>query len=405
MRVAIVGAGAAGLTAAHLLDPHHDVVLFERQPIVGGHVRTLGGNVARPDLGSTRLDAGVIEFESINFPTVMRLFARLGLRPEPVPGDTTFIGDDGQILSEGALAEEGIEGVARFSGLAALLPCLPRRALFEGYAALSGEAFSGQRLDDYLDDVHAFDQWLRLLALYAWSVPWEHVGELPAALAVPTLRAFLEPEQWWRLPGGSFAYQEAILGRLRADVRVDADVRARREEDGVWVSDRGGPEERFDHLILGVPPGEVLGVLTDASPRETARFAAWRTRRIHTLIHDDDGPYVRRGATVRTEFDVFRHPPGYNARLDRLCRLASDQPRYGLSFGLDAEIDPARVLHRQAHDVPAYTVAALSSRAEIQEHQGDRRTWFVGAWLGDGLHEGAISSADAVAARLGGDRV
>ena len=124
MRVAIVGAGAAGLTAAHLLDPHHDVVLFERQPIVGGHVRTLGGNVARPDLGSTRLDAGVIEFESINFPTVMRLFARLGLRPEPVPGDTTFIGDDGQILSEGALAEEGIEGVARFSGLAALLPSI-----------------------------------------------------------------------------------------------------------------------------------------------------------------------------------------------------------------------------------------------------------------------------------------
>ncbi len=76
-----------------------------------------------------------------------------------------------------------------------------------------------------------------------------------------------------------------------------------------------------------------------------------------------------------------------------------------MAFGLDSEFDPARILHRQEHEVPAYTVTALSTREEIRAHNGHRRIWYAGAWLGNGLQEGAVCSALAVSRALGRDAI
>src|SRR4030095_15579022 len=84
-KVAIVGGGAAGLVCAWLLDEICDVTVFEKAPVLGGHVRTLGGNLPAVP-GAPTLDAGVLLFEKRNFPTVHTLFDLLGVRPRPVMG-------------------------------------------------------------------------------------------------------------------------------------------------------------------------------------------------------------------------------------------------------------------------------------------------------------------------------
>ncbi len=95
MKIAIVGGGSAGLVTAHLLDGAHDVTIFEKAPVLGGHVRTLNRNVDCALGPGLILDAGVIEFERDNFPTLMRLFDSLGCVTRPVPGNTTFWTHDG----------------------------------------------------------------------------------------------------------------------------------------------------------------------------------------------------------------------------------------------------------------------------------------------------------------------
>ena len=72
---------------------------------------------------------------------------------------------------------------------------------------------------------------------------------------------------------------------------------------------------------------------------------------------------------------------------------------------MEPEVDPRRVLHVQDHRIPLHTVAALASRREILAHNGERHTYFAGAWLGNGLHEGAVWSADQVSRLLGGARI
>jgi predicted NAD/FAD-binding protein len=132
----------------------------------------------------------------------------------------------------------------------------------------------------------------------------------------------------------------------------------------------------------------------------------WRSRQVRTFVHHDEGIYRRRGASFATEFDVFELPGGrggYNALLNLLCGVPqSDGRSFGLAFGIENEIDPDTIVHVQEHRVPAFTVDSLQSREELEATNGERGVWYAGAWLGNGLHEGAVASAEAVSRGLGG---
>jgi len=148
-------------------------------------------------------------------------------------------------------------------------------------------------------------------------------------------------------------------------------------------------------------------MLADASPDEQRWFGPWASRRIRTLVHCDDGIYRRRGASFATEFDLFELSGGrggYNALLNLLCGVPDGDGRsYGLAFGLEDEIAPGTVMHVQEYLVPAFTLDSLRSREEIKAGSGRHGIWYAGAWLGDGLHEGAVASALAVSQGLGGE--
>jgi predicted NAD/FAD-binding protein len=60
-----------------------------------------------------------------------------------------------------------------------------------------------------------------------------------------------------------------------------------------------------------------------------------------------------------------------------------------------------QILHQQEHHTPLYTVASFQSRDEIVSTNGENHTYHAGAYLGDGLHEGAIASAMQVAKLIG----
>ena len=94
--------------------------------------------------------------------------------------------------------------------------------------------------------------------------------------------------------------------------------------------------------------------------------------------------------------DKQRGEWGYNARLNQLCGISSPV-QYSLAFNLESLIAPDRILHIQQHHTPLYTVAAVRDRPEIIATNGNYHTYHVGAYLGDGLHEGAITSTIQVA--------
>lgn len=399
MRVAVIGAGAAGLVAAWRLQRAHEVSVFERAPMVGGHVRTLGGNVEWDQ--PIRLDAGVIEFDLTLFPTVARVFDELGVGVVRVPGTTTLFPERGARWFSPGSAED-----AQRPWLVRTLDLLRLQVMHPAWQRLQqthGHVITGMRLGEVLGD-DVFGRWLKLLTMYAYSVPFEAVSDVSAALAVPMLERFVTAGAWVGVEGGTFAYQQRILERLREPVRCNQAVRVSRVSSNVIVHSATG-DEVFDAVVIAVPPHRVLDVLADPDADEVRRFLPFHGHEARVLVHGDDGPYARRGATYASEFDVFELGAGrggYNARLDRLCAVPADWPeRPGLAFGLDDEIDPAKVYARVTHDVAMYDVPAMAHKAEVAATQGWRQTWYAGAWLGDGLHEGAFVSALQAAEALG----
>lgn len=399
MRIAVIGAGAAGVVSAWLLDRAHHVVLYERAPIAGGHVRTLGANVAWDGPPGLHLDAGVIELERKNFPTVLRVLERLGVPLREVVGATTLLDRDGWRWWTPGAHEGQPMGVRAVEELK-LWWLYPRYLRF--LARVRRAALADRTLEDLVGE-EPFGRWLKLLTTYAWSHPVAEVGDVAAELAGPMLDRFIHSEGWYAVVGGTYRWVAAALADRRGALHLGVSVRARRTEDGVLVTHPDGTVARFDALVLAIPPHAAAAVLEDPTDAERAAIGMCRGITARVLVHDDDGPYRRRAQTVRTEFDCFDLGPGrggYNADLRALCGVPDADPRpYGLAYGLDDEIDPARIILPVTHEVPRFDRAFVAARERLGP--GDGRTLWAGAWRYEGLHEGAFRSAVDVAERLG----
>jgi predicted NAD/FAD-binding protein len=407
VRIAIIGGGSAGLVTAHLLDGAHEVSVFEKAPILGGHVRTLNRNVDC-DLGTELiLDAGVIEFEERNFPTLMRLFDSLGCVTRPVLGTTTFWTHDGvHHLSPGSMKRAGGTLRERLRELIDLLELRMQGIRLNHRIDLPEAVLDTLTLGDLLSEADA-DRWAALLATYAYSIPYDRVRKMPACLTIPMLRAFEHAESWVSLHGGSWDYLGRILERFSGTVHTDAHVvRVARGEVGVTVHMASGEANPFDAIVFAAPPDQTLALLEDPTDDEQRRFGAWRANHIHALVHHDRGVYSRRGLDLMTEFDVIETEPGrggYNCYLNDLCGVPESEERaFGLAFGIDEWIDPEKVIRRQEHHTPDYSLESQRWHNEVSATNGENHTFHVGAWLGDGLQEGAVTSALAVSELLGG---
>jgi len=412
MRIAIIGGGASGVVTAHLLSGVHHVVLIEREPMLGGHIRTLNGNVTCPAIPpGLRLDAGVIEFERDRFPAFHVLMDELGMQLGDVPGTSgLFLADGRAFLSRGDIRHATRSRAQRMRAFARLLPLVHSRNRFlRRTGATSTADLIAAPLSHYLD-ASIFSLWMRLLVMYAYSTPAPEVGKIPAALAVPMLRDFLGAGHWSRIEGGVYSYIERILERFKGDVLLDAHVACiQRSSRGVQLEMANGETLPFDAVVFATTPDQVLRLLADPSQAETRRFGAWESQPATTVVHTDDGLYRRRGIRYPSEFDLFETASGahgYNAYLNRLTGLTDEGvAHYQLAFNLDEEIDPGCVVHVQRHTSPRYTVESFRHRDEVIATNGENHTFHVGAYLGDGLHEGAVRSASTVSRLLGGREI
>ncbi len=405
MKIAVIGGGSSGMVTAYLLDKNgHQVTVFENQPILGGHIRTLNQNVITDSPNSGLfLEAGVLEF-TLKFHNFLALMQELGVELEPVDlGSALFFQDGSHLLSATTIRKN-------FSGLRGWLEYLRLDSIYAQSILLrlklrfaKTQQLYDRPLSDYLRGKSARNDWIKLLTMYSYSMPFELIDDFPAELAIPALRDYVMTE-WVRVKGGVYSYIEKILARFRGHVVLNAQITSilRTFDGGVQIQLADRVPELFDKVVFATPPDRVLELLADPTDDEIRRFAAWKPNYATTVLHTDRSMYDRYGIRQITEFDFFETPSGwgYNAYLNQLCGINSPQP-YSLAFHLQDSIDPDHIIHTQEHHTPLYTVDAFRYRDEVVRTNGEYHTYHAGAYLCDGLHEGAITSAIRVAELIG----
>ena len=404
MRIAVIGGGASGMATAYLLDKEgHHVTVFERQPMLGGHIRTLNKNVKPNQSDSSEiLESGVLEFPTA-FHDFIALMQELEVELEPVSiGSAMFLKNGDHYLS-------GVTINKNFSGIHALVEHFRIDTLYARSAGLwlrtrfaNQQDFSNQPLSQYLKRPCIRNTWIKLLLMYSYSIPFELIDDFPAELAIPMLRDYISVN-WVRVKGGVYSYIEKILARFKGEVVLNVEIdRISRSLDAVKIVRSTGEIQEFDRVVFATPPDQVMALLADPTDAETKRFSAWKANHITSVVHNDSSMYAYHDIKKPSEFDFFQTDTrwGYNGCLNQLCGISSPEHHF-LSFQLEELISRDRIIHTQEHHTPLYTTESFRYRDEVVATNGENNTYHAGAYLGDGLHGGAITSAFRVAQLIG----
>ena len=409
MKVAIIGGGAAGMSCAYLLDKKHDVTVFEKQPMLGGNIRTLNKNV---DVDNGKLqkdlfiDNGVIEFDRGNFEYFHKLMEDLKVELQEVPLSAGFFYSNGKHIYTPSRIHD-----IQLGPFQKMKEAFKLSKIFFDYNSFMLKTSLRKEKDYYnlpfshLSKERVLFWWMRMILMYAYSIPYKDTNNIPIGLALSMLRSCLTFPTWNRIVGGTYTYIEKILESFQGTVRCnDTPQSISRKNGGIEINLKTGEKESFDKVIFASPPHEVLKTLIDPTEDEKKRFGAWKENKAQTVIHTDTGMFQKRNVDYFSA-DLIQKKEGdagYNAFLNGLSGIKKNDIKYSLAFNLEDEIDPEKIIHIQKHSTPFYSSEAFKYRNEVIETNGENNTFHVGAYLGNGLHEGAICSALRVSKILGG---
>lgn len=414
-RVAVVGGGVAGITAAHILQRRFEVTLLEGNDYLGGHTHTVAVP-AGPDAG-TPVDTGFIVFNDRTYPLFIRLLGQLGVGWRTTemsfslttrPTGLCWAGND----LDGLFAQR--RNIVRPSFLRMLAGIV--RFSREARAALASGAIPPVSLGEYLRaagyPAGVARDYVLPMAAAIWSTPAGEVGTFPAE---PFLRFFdnhglLSPRDrpaWRTVEGGSRTYVDAFRRGFRGRILTSTPVRAiRRDAGGVRVRTSDGAETVYDRVVIAAHADEALALLADPTDEEIRLLGPWRYHRNRTVLHTDVSalPPVRCAWACwnyeRWGSGAERDPVSVTYAMNLLQGLRTRE-QYCVSLNRPAPVARERVLGTFDYAHPGYTFDSIGTQPGLRALHGVNRTHFCGSYHGYGFHEDAVRSAVEAARRLG----
>ncbi len=411
-RIAVVGSGVAGLTAAYLLSRRHRVTLWEAQPRLGGHAHTHDIDGVG---GPLRVDTGFIVHNDRTYPLLRRLFAELGVAARPTEMSMSVRDEPSGLEYAGGRGLSGF--VAR-----------PRQLARGDYVRMLVAVRRFHRLArDFLaqtddTDTTSFGAFCReggfgpdFLRLYAvpvvacvWSTGTADALDYPARYLFRFLDhhgmlSIGDSPQWFTVVGGSRTYVDAVAARV-ADVRVGRGVVAvRRLPDGVEVTGVGAAAERFDRVVIATHPDEALRLLADPTDLERRVLGAFRYSTNETVLHRCSNLMPRaRGARASWNYLVRGDgdgPPLVTYWMNRLQGLPPSDPLFVTLNGTE-RIPDADVIASMSYAHPVYDAASVAAKRLLPQLSVGR-TAYAGAYHGWGFHEDGARAGVAAAASFG----
>lgn len=408
LRIAVVGSGISGLSAAWLLSQRHIVTLYEQDERIGGH----SNSVSVPG-SSEFVDTGFIVYNELNYPNLTALFKHLNV-PTQVAEMSLAVS-----LRSGGLEYSGtnlgglfaqrrnivsrrfwsmLSDLRRFYKNAPLdLPILEVRPITLGrYLAENGygEAFR----DDHLLP----------MAGAIWSSPPHAILDYPAATFIRFyhnhgLLKLTDRPPWRTVTGGSRSYVEMLTSSFRQNIRIGAPIsQIKSSEQTVFVRDAQGGIDRFDHVVIATHADQALALIVDPNIAERATLGMFRYSRNRAVLHSDASFMPRRRA-VWSSWNYIEAGEGVGELptisywMNRLQNLRTERP---LFLTLNPRSEPRDVHYETYYEHPLFSGGAIGAQKMLWSLQGQRRLWFCGSYFGYGFHEDGLQAGLAVAEQI-----
>lgn len=416
-RIAVIGSGVSGLSAAWLLSRTRNVVIYEAGQLLGGHAHTVDVEI---DSRKTAVDTGFIVYNETNYPNLVAMFNHL--KVPTIASDMSFAASmqDGDFEYSGT----GLGGL--FGQTSNIMR--PRfwkmvrdinRFYKHAPAMLDRPETADLSLGDYLRSAQYsrpfIEDHLMPMGAAIWSTKAGDMGDYP-------LHAFLRffvnhgllllsgRPQWRTVEGGSRSYVSRLAEDFDGIVRLGTSVTSiRRASNGVTVTDNTGHIDLFDEIVIATHADEALAMLADADPLEQNTLSAFRYTPNTAVLHSDPALMPKR-RRVWSSWNYLggsqignQSPLCVTYWMNRLQSLETSRPLFvTLNPNRNPHPDLVHGIYNYTH--PLFDTAAIKAQKALWQLQGHRRTWFCGAYFGSGFHEDGLQSGLAVAEALGGAR-
>ena len=400
-KVAIVGSGVSGLTAAYLLRDLYQVTLFESDNRFGGHAHTHSVN-------GLRVDSGFIVHNERTYPNLLRIFKELNIATQVTEMTMSidckgcglqYVGGRG---AKGILAKPSKLIDPRFIKMLLDVPKFYKQAR----KLLETDFDSSVTWGEFLKQNNFSNYFIKHYAVPVVSCVWSSGDGDSLQYPAKHLFEFLNHHGmlelgnspvWKTVVGGSNTYVEAILNLIK-DKRLEQVTSVKRFSDYVEVNG-----ERFDYVVIATHANSALEILKDASSDEKTYLANISYSKNRTTLHTDSAvlptPNKARASWNYSMVDCKQDSSQVLVSywMNLLMRLPG-QTDYVVT--LNGEISEDKKIAEMQYEHPVFTVKALKAAEYLREAGGDRLA-FAGAHLGWGFHEDGARSGVAAARKFG----
>jgi len=415
-RIAVIGAGVSGLTAAYILQRQADVTLYEAEDRLGGHAHT--HELVAGDGQPVSLDTGFLVHNRSTYPHLLRLFAELDVATQDSEMSMSVSCAGCGLQYAGGRGPSGLFPAAgnavnpRYLRLLTEVPRFHRQAR----ALLAGPTSEAETMREFLGRGRFSGYFQSHFVTPLISAVWSCAPQLATDYPARYLLEFLSnhgmlsiggSHRWRTVVGGSQRYVAKAAKQLTA-VHTATAVRAViRHADGVDVHDDADDCRRFDAAVIATHPDQALALLPSPSRLQRQALAGIGYSVNPTLLHTDVS-VLPRAARARAAWNYAMPSCSADAAavrvsydLNRLQRLTTST-RYLVSLNAENEIPGRSVLRRMDYRHPIYTPDSVAAQRELPRIS-DARLAFAGAYHGWGFHEDGCRSGVEAARRLGVD--
>jgi len=412
-KIAIIGSGISGLTAAYLLNRKCDITVFEKEKRLGGHTATIDFDLNNK---AYSIDTGFIVYNDWTYPNFIKLMAQLG-----VDTQETSMGFSVSCQNTG-LEYAGNSFNALFAQRANLVSLSFLRMIRdilrfnrEAERDLAQHSISkDMTLGEYLDKnkySEAFcHQYLVPMGAAIWSASLAAMKDFPVYFFVEffhnhgLLNVFNRP-QWRVIKGGSKQYIEPLTREFKDNIVLDADIESIERVDGrVKISFAEQAPQYFDQVVIATHSDQALALLKDPSREEADVLGAIGYQDNSVVLHYDESVLPDNKRTWSSwnyllgASDNALPVVSYNMNI---LQGIEDDKTFSVTLNADEIIDPAKVIGRYRYAHPQFTLDAEQAKHRWADINGVQNTWFCGAYWANGFHEDGVCSALRVAEQFG----
>ncbi|BBN83301.1 FAD-dependent oxidoreductase [Pseudoalteromonas sp. A25] len=412
-KIAIIGSGISGMTAAYLLSNKFHVKVFEKNDYIGGHTATVDVEMNGENYA---VDTGFIVFNDRTYPKFEKLLAQLGIDRQPT-----------QMSFSVKNSQTGFEYNGHtFSTLFAQRRNLFRlkfwRLLYDivRFNKICKSMYAQQ---DYtqcktlgeLLELHSFNDFFKLhyilpMGAAIWSTSIKEMAAFEVEFFIKFfynhgLLDITNRPQWYVIPGGSREYIAPLIKKFKDNIVLSANIRkVTRNSTGVELVMEDGSSELFDKVVFACHSDQALALLDQPSEDELSVLGAIPYTANSVILHTDDSILPKRKAAWASWNYLLDQQTDSAAvvtyQMNILQGLDSPNP-FCVTLNHESGIEQSKILRRFTYHHPVFNQTSIAAQKQKPLIDGKNNSYFCGAYWYNGFHEDGVRSAVNVAKQLG----